>query len=102
MRRMSITTVSVLHAVSDGVRYGFDILDATGLESGTVYPILSRLEEDGLVQSTWENETRAHADGRPARRYYRLTKAGKIALDAATAHYTSLVPSFGRAKRSKS
>jgi DNA-binding PadR family transcriptional regulator len=65
---MSVTTLSVLHAIRDGVVYGFDILDATGLESGTVYPILSRLENDGLVKSTWESQTRAHADGRPARR----------------------------------
>ena len=98
---MSITTLSVLHAIRDGVVYGFDILDATGLESGTVYPILSRLEGDGLLTSTWESEARAHADGRPARRYYAITRAGKTALDAATKHYAQLVPAFGRARRSR-
>jgi DNA-binding PadR family transcriptional regulator len=96
---MSVTTLSVLHAIHDGVAYGFDILDATGLESGTVYPILSRLEEQGLVRSTWENEARAHADGRPARRYYAITPAGKNALDAATRHYALLVPAFGRGRK---
>ena len=101
MRRMSVTTLSVLHAIQDGVVYGFDILDATGLESGTVYPILSRLESDGLLRSTWEAEKRAHADGRPARRYYAITAAGKAALDAATKHYAQLVPAFGRGKRSR-
>ena len=101
MRRMSITTLSVLHAIRDGVVYGFDILDATGLESGTVYPILSRLEQDGLVTSTWEAEKRAHADGRPARRNYAITAAGKAALDAATRHYAALVPAFGRGKRTR-
>lgn len=99
MRRMSITTLSVLHAIRDGVVYGFDILDATGLESGTVYPILSRLEGDGLLRSTWESETRAHADGRPARRNYAITPAGKAALEAATKHYAQLVPAFGRARK---
>ena len=101
MRRMSITTVSVLHAIRDGVAYGFDILDVTGLESGTVYPILSRLENEGLVRSTWEAEKRAHADGRPARRYYAITASGKAALDAATKHYALLVPAFGRARKGR-
>lgn len=101
MRAMSITTLSVLHAINDGVVYGFDILDATGLESGTVYPILSRLEDNGLVRSTWESEARAHADGRPARRYYAMTPAGRTALERATKHYSSLVPSLGRAKKAR-
>ena len=98
---MTVTTLSVLHAIRDGVVYGFDILDATGLESGTVYPILSRLENEGLVRSTWESEARAHSDGRPARRYYAITPAGKTAVDAATKHYAQLVPAFGRGKRTR-
>jgi PadR family transcriptional regulator, regulatory protein PadR len=102
MRRMSITTVSVLHAIAGGLRYGFDVLEATGLESGTVYPILSRLEDDGFLRSTWEDDARAHAAGRPARRYYAITRAGKAALDEAAAHYRMLVPSLGRATRAKS
>jgi PadR family transcriptional regulator PadR len=101
MRRMSITTLSVLHAIRDGVVYGFDILDATGLESGTVYPILGRLEEQGYLRSSWEPEARAHADGRPARRYYAITPAGKSALETATKHYAQLVPAFGRGRRSR-
>ena len=98
MRAMSITTLGVLHAIADGVAYGFDILDATGLESGTVYPILGRLEAAGLVKSTWEDSARANADGRPARRYYAMTPAGKAALERATTHYTSLLPSLARAR----
>jgi PadR family transcriptional regulator PadR len=42
MRRLSITAVSVLHAIADGYQYGFDVIDQTGLPSGTVYPALSR------------------------------------------------------------
>lgn len=100
-RRVSVTTVSVLSAVARGVQYGFDVIDATGLASGTVYPILSRLERDGLVQSTWENDVRAHAEGRPARRYYRVTRAGRAALDEATAQYQALMPALGRPARPK-
>jgi PadR family transcriptional regulator PadR len=102
MRRMSITTVSVLQTIAGGVKYGFDVIDATGLPSGTVYPALSRLERDGFVKSTWEDEAGAHADGRPARRYYRVTAAGSKALAAATDHYRALVPALGRTGRSKS
>lgn len=92
MRRLSITVVSVLHAIADGYQYGFDVIDQTGLPSGTVYPALSRLERDGLVKSAWENEQEAHADGRPARRYYKLTTNGVKALSEAASYYRSLLP----------
>ena len=89
---MSITAVSVLRAIADGYQYGFDVIDQTGLPSGTVYPALSRLERDGLVKSAWENEQEAHADGRPARRYYKLTAPGVRALSEAATYYRSLLP----------
>lgn len=92
MRRLSITAVSVLHAIADGYQYGFDMIDQTGLPSGTVYPALSRLERDGFVKSAWESEQDAHADGRPARRYYKLTAPGVKALAEATSYYRSLLP----------
>ena len=76
MRRLSVTVVSILQAVANGFEYGFDIIDYTGLPSGTVYPALSRLERDGYVRSSWEDERHAHRDGRPARRYYRVTAPG--------------------------
>lgn len=92
MRRLSITAVSVLHAIADGYQYGFDVIDQTGLPSGTVYPALSRLERDGLVKSAWENEQDAHADGRPARRYYKLTAHGVKALAQAASYYRAMLP----------
>ena len=92
MRRLSITAVSVLHAIADGYQYGFDVIDQTGLPSGTVYPALSRLERDGLVKSAWENEQDAHADGRPARRYYKLTAHGVRALAEAASYYRAMLP----------
>lgn len=91
MRRPSITAVSVLQAIANGYEYGFDIIDQTGLPSGTVYPALSRLDRDGLVRSAWENETSAHAEGRPARRYYRLTAPGVKTLAAASSFYRALL-----------
>ena len=92
MRRLSITAVSVLHAIAGGYQYGFDIIDQTGLPSGTVYPALSRLERDGMVRSAWEDDAVANAEGRPARRYYKLTAPGVKALSEATVYYRSLLP----------
>jgi len=51
--RLTLPTAMVLMAVSRNYRYGFDISDATGLPSGTVYPVLRRLEEAGLLRSRW-------------------------------------------------
>ena len=67
--KLSIAAVSVLQAIANGYQYGFDVIDQTGLPSGTVYPALSRLERDGFVKSAWEDEHEAHGEGRPARRY---------------------------------
>jgi DNA-binding PadR family transcriptional regulator len=92
MRRLSITAVGVMQAIAGGYQYGFDIIDQTGLPSGTVYPALGRLERDGLVKSAWENEREAHADGRPARRYYRLTAPGARALAEAASFYRAMLP----------
>jgi PadR family transcriptional regulator PadR len=92
MRRLSVTAVSVLHAIADGFEYGFDIIDHTSLPSGTVYPALSRLERDGFVRSSWEDDARAHREGRPARRYYRITAPGTRALEDWLAYYRTLIP----------
>lgn len=73
----------VLSALSRGARYGLEIIDRTGLSSGTVYPALRRLEADGLVLGEWEEDEDARDAGRPARRYYRLTPEGAEALEHA-------------------
>lgn len=73
----------VLQALARGYRYGFEIMDFTGLPSGTTYPILRRFEVQNLVRSHWEGERTAQRQGRPARRYYQLTAEGKERLDAA-------------------
>jgi PadR family transcriptional regulator, regulatory protein PadR len=56
-------------------RYGYDLMKASGLPSGTLYPMLGRLQEQGLVSSAWE-PTAVDDTGRPARRYYWLTDQG--------------------------
>ena len=89
---LSFGSVSVLHAIASGSRFGFDIMAATGLTSGTVYPALDRLEQLGLLRSHWEDEGAAHAEGRPARRYFRLTSAGVKALEASLERYKALRP----------
>jgi DNA-binding PadR family transcriptional regulator len=75
----------VLAAVARGCRFGFDIMDETGLKSGSVYRALSRLEALELMESSWEDADEALRDKRPRRRYYRLTERGRIELAAARA-----------------
>jgi PadR family transcriptional regulator PadR len=59
-------------------RYGLDLMRGTGLPSGTLYPILVRLQDAEWVEAHWEEVDPTKA-GRPARRYYRLTANGAIA-----------------------
>ncbi|HEX5475482.1 MAG TPA: helix-turn-helix transcriptional regulator [Vicinamibacterales bacterium] len=83
-------TALVLQALADGARYGFDIADRTGLQTGTVYPVLRRLDALSFVRSQWESERTARRDQRPARRYYELTAAGSAALAAAQDRFEGL------------
>ena len=83
--RMTQITALVLQAVAGGHRYGFDVMEASGLPSGTIYPALRRLEKAGLLRSGWESPEDAHAQGRPRRRTYRLTSLGHEILPEAEA-----------------
>jgi PadR family transcriptional regulator PadR len=78
--RITYQGACVLQALSRGRSYGFEIMDFTALPSGTVYPILRRLEDNELVRSEWEDSKDAHPDRRPRRRNYELTDAGRAAL----------------------
>ena len=72
-------------------RYGLDLMHATAQPSGTLYPILTRLLDAGWVAATWEAEHDPALEGRPARRYYRLTPHGVTAArDAVAALYQQL------------
>jgi DNA-binding PadR family transcriptional regulator len=87
---LSVSAVVVLDAITRRIRHGFDIMDATRLPSGTVYPILGRLERDGYVRSRWEAATTAVREKRPPRRYYEVTAAGAKALAYSIEHYRTL------------
>jgi PadR family transcriptional regulator, regulatory protein PadR len=84
---LTYPTTLVLHALANGSAHGFDVIDATGLASGTVYPILRRLEEERLVSARWESVSIAREEQRPPRRYYELTAAGHETLEKALERY---------------
>jgi DNA-binding PadR family transcriptional regulator len=87
---LSFSVAVILQALDHGYRYGFDIMDITGLPSGTVYPALRRLEQTGLVASKWEKHSIAQAEQRPPRKYYELTREGRAALAEAVKRYRPL------------
>ena len=97
MPRLTRPTALVLYAVSHGIRHGFDIIDATGYPSGTVYPILRRLEDAGMLRSSWEPVTAARAEQRPPRRYYQVTAAGAVVLQEAMKRYPEVARSLAPA-----
>ena len=70
-------------------------MDAAELPSGTVYPVLGRLERDGYVRSKWESQTVAQREKRPPRRYYEITASGSRALATSVDHYRSLGGKLG-------
>jgi DNA-binding PadR family transcriptional regulator len=84
---LTFSATAILQAVAGGYGYGFDIMDATGLPSGTVYPALRRMEESGLVKSRWEDAAVAQREQRPPRKYYELSRAGHVALADAARRY---------------
>jgi len=88
--RLSHTAAMILQAIDAGFVYGFSIMEMTGLPSGTVYPAVRRLERDALISSRWEDQAIADAELRPARKYYRLTKAGSATLESSRKRYPLL------------
>jgi len=87
-------TAAVLLAIRAGHRYGFDLMDATGLPNGTVYPLLRRLERRGVLEGAWERAESAKAEQRPPRRYYRLTAQGEAVIADIGARFPALVRIF--------
>ena len=86
MRRGSIE-FCVLALLREEDRYGLDLsrrLAADGLvtSEGTMYPLLARLRQDGLVETSWHESSQG-----PPRRYYQLTSEGRLALDAFTVQW---------------
>jgi PadR family transcriptional regulator len=93
---LSFTGLFVLQAVAQGHRFGFDIMEVTSLPSGTIYPALRRLEALQLVTSGWEKDAKARKEGRPRRRYYELTPAGRQQLGEAEARFRAVGRLFPR------
>jgi PadR family transcriptional regulator PadR len=93
-------TRAVLAALGDHPapwRYGYDLARQTGLASGTLYPILGRLADRGLLETRWEDDP---PEGRPRRHLYRLTARGEARLATLRAEppsrRTTAVPLEGR------
>lgn len=90
IRRPSPQTRAVLHELAEQApawSHGYDLCRTLGLKPGTMYPILIRLTEQGLVEATWEADP---PRGRPPRHLYRLSSEGaemaaRLAADAADA-----------------
>jgi PadR family transcriptional regulator, regulatory protein PadR len=102
-RRPSLATVEVLRAMLDSPEiefYGLELMRATGLSSGSLYPILRRLESGDLIQARWEDVDPSEV-GRPARRMYRLTPDGVaharsvVADTAARLRFSRTRPALG-------
>lgn len=95
-RRPSARALLLLEALTAQPRawqYGYELSQMTGLKSGTLYPILMRLCDRGLLESRWQRPAQA---GRPPRHMYRLTAAGtayaRAAIAADTRPHRSLSP----------
>ena len=77
---MTLGVLAVLGALLEHAGtelYGLEIVRSSGLEPGTIYPILQRLRGAGWVSDRWEDPEPARDEGRPPRRYYRLTTEGR-------------------------
>jgi PadR family transcriptional regulator, regulatory protein PadR len=77
-RRPSAQTTAVVLALAEQPatwRYGYALCQQLELKAGSVYPILMRLADRGLLETTWESET---PTGRPPRHLYRLTGPGRV------------------------
>lgn len=88
--KISHTSALILQTLGSGYLYGFDLMEVTGLPSGTIYPALRRLERESLIVGSWEERRSAFNQDRPRRRYYRLTRQGREALAGARRRYPLL------------
>jgi PadR family transcriptional regulator PadR len=87
-----VLQLCVLGVLADGPTYGYAIasrLEGAGLGSvkgGTLYPLLARLQADGLVESAWQA-----GDGGPGRKYFTLTAEGRSRLAGQTRQWEQFV-----------
>ena len=85
VRQPSAQTAAVLQALAKDPgqwRYGYDLCAQLGVQAGSMYPILIRLADRGLLETSWETE---RVPGRPPRHLYRLTGTGRAYAASVTA-----------------
>jgi DNA-binding PadR family transcriptional regulator len=70
-------------------RFGLEIITETGIPSGSLYPILHRFEERGFLDSSWEDFSKAVAEGRRPRKRYKLSSEKTQAARAQLAEWRS-------------
>jgi DNA-binding PadR family transcriptional regulator len=94
VRRPSPQTIAVLSALAEDPTtwsYGYELCRALDLKAGTVYPILIRLAERGLVETAWETD---QPPGRPARHLYRLSPEGAVLVATLQRNSQVVRPTF--------
>jgi PadR family transcriptional regulator, regulatory protein PadR len=90
--RKGVLELCILNALKEKERYGYDLvkmlieMPALGITEGTIYPLLSRLRVQGLVDTRLEESTSG-----PARKYYVLTKEGKKTVQMMNDHLETLM-----------
>jgi DNA-binding PadR family transcriptional regulator len=95
-----VTVLTVLATDPGRWRYGYELGQEVELKAGSLYPILMRLGDRGLLESTWESDPPA---GRPSRHLYRLTAAGiEAAAAVAPREEPARAPRHGHPARSLS
>ncbi len=98
--RKGLLELAILNALGGGALYGYDIVrrlaDVDGLviTEGTVYPILSRLRNEEYVETFIEESPEG-----PARKYYRLTRAGAEELRRMNQHWQRLHDAVGQLRK---
>jgi len=101
IRRPSAQTAAVLQALADDPdrwRYGYDLCTQLGVPAGSMYPILIRLADRELLETSWETE---RVPGRPARHLYRLTGTGRAYATATAAAAPARTSALAGARRSR-
>jgi PadR family transcriptional regulator len=100
--RMTLQAQAILNVMLDdpaGRYYGLELAKAAGLASGSLYPLLAKLEREGVLTSSWEHIDQ-HEAGRPRRRYYMFTTDGAaLARQELAATRQRLAPGRARATR---
>lgn len=85
--------LAALAAAGPRWSYGYELTSLTGIRSGTLYPLLIRLESQGYLEAEWQ---KASATGRPPRHAYRLTAAGARLASVEAIAPVGAAPSAGR------